>query len=393
MKKTYTTVFLPLSALLLLAGCSVSEKATGDGDFPLGEVIFRGVAEDDAPSTRTSLANDLSVLWSPGDEINIFYGSSLSKKFTSTNSEEAASADFKGDLTGIEYTPGGKFLALYPYSSDNTSDGNSVSFTLPSSQTSLPGSFSRKQFPSMAVTTERDLYFKNICGGIRLSFTRDDISSVKFSGRSKEALSGKLSVEMSSEGIPAIKGVPSPVTTITLTPESGTAFLPGKYYYIVAIPGTLSEGYEITLYTTGGKKATKQNSSSVTIKRGIWGTLTGVDSALSFEDVTLEEDKSGFFGLGGKNMTYTVNESQLIHSYADGSLTFTLFNPTLGQFVRVSGIPENAQVGDSFTVTFLQNIVTSIDASYKVKASVVQDEDPSYTKIVCEDDTVITIKK
>lgn len=393
MKRIYTSVLLPCAALLLLGSCSVSEKATPDSDLPLHDVTFRAVADEESPATKTVLGEDLGVLWCPGDEINIFYGSDLNKKFTSTNKDNQASVTFTGDLTGISYSAGGKFLALYPYGSDNSSDGSSVTFTLPSAQKSPAASFSRGLFPSMAATTERDLHFKNICGGVRLSFTRDDIVSVSFSGNSGENLCGKVTATMSKDGYPVVQDLGSAGGTISLTPEEGSSFVKDKYYYLVAIPVKLSAGFEITLTVADGNTATRSSSSPVEIKRGVWGTLTGVDSGLTFEAPSPDEDKGGVFGLGGRDMTIVVDKSQLIYSYGEGSLTFTVFYPTTGQFVRVGGIPRSAKVGDSFTVSFLQNIVTDNDASYSTGARAEQGDDPEYMKVVCEDGTVILIKK
>ena len=52
--------------------------------------------------SRTALAdNGSDILWTPGETINVFYGSRFSGKFTSSNAEPQALVTFSGNLTFV----------------------------------------------------------------------------------------------------------------------------------------------------------------------------------------------------------------------------------------------------------------------------------------------------
>ena len=58
-------------------------------------------------------------------------------------------------------------------------------------------------------------------------------------------------------------------------PEGGT-FAPGTWYYIVALPATLSKGYTLS-FEGDSPMGSRKGNSSVTIKRAEWGVLEQAD--------------------------------------------------------------------------------------------------------------------
>ena len=147
--KEHISILL-LSAFSMIAGCTMEEAFIKDEQNNTSngkEITIQAVREDDS-ETRTVLESDGSVWWTPGDAISLFYGSGTNggSKFTSNATEISKVTNFTGVITAI--TGGGEipvdatyFWGVYPYSEDVSCDGSSVTLTVPSQQTAVPGTF------------------------------------------------------------------------------------------------------------------------------------------------------------------------------------------------------------------------------------------------------------
>lgn len=273
MKTRYIAI---LAGILSIMACSIKEKGpTSDGN-----VTFYAV-NGDAQDTRTVLQADGNILWSAKDKIDIFVGTK-SFEFTGTNTSEVSEATFTGSLDGVEWGPNNEFWAVYPHSSNNSSDGSSVSVSLPGSQKACAGTFDKDLFISIAKSQDYNLSFFNVCGGIKFSVTEAGVKSVTFKGKNGEAIAGTAKVAFDQDGKPIIQKVTNPVSEITLSAPDESTLEVGKWYYIVCFPTVLQNGYVVTLNKADGKVAEKEGSSSVTIKRSIWGRLTEMDKDLTY---------------------------------------------------------------------------------------------------------------
>jgi len=268
--KTNKIIYV-LGLTLLIASCAKTEETLPQQGYKAGEMVFHAYNADEA-ETKTSLQSDGSIYWSATEDINLFYGSTASAKFTSSNTEEAASVDFTGDLGDITVDADTSFWAVYPYSENNICDGESVTVTLPASQTAVAGTFAEDLFISVAKSQSTDLYFYNVCGGVKFQVPTSGIKSVTFKGTNGEVLAGTAKVKMDSDGKPYIEEITNPQTELTLTPADGGTFSKGKDYYFVAFPTTL-KGFEIR-YNKSSVSAPFVQEMDVEIKRSTWGTIT-----------------------------------------------------------------------------------------------------------------------
>ena len=144
----------------MAAGCSVDELLVEPAPSPQdGQLVIQAIREDFSAETKTTRdESDGSVWWVPGDALSLFYGSGTEggSKFTTTATETCKSADFTGTIGAI--TGGGEgsslndtfFWGLYPYQEDASCDGSSITMTLPSVQTAVPGTFATNLFPTVA---------------------------------------------------------------------------------------------------------------------------------------------------------------------------------------------------------------------------------------------------
>ena len=214
-----------------------------------------GEVSSDALETKSALQpNGVDIWWTPGDAINLFYGSSTKSKFTANITEPFPTASFEGSLgaaTGSaeQGISSQTFWGVYPYDAENTCDGSSVTLKILGTQVASAGSFGVGMNPSVANSPGLSLSFYNVGSWFRFYVTQDGITSATFSGNAGEILAGKITVTMDSNGKPLITNVTDGLTSITVTPEDGGAFVPGQFYYITLIPQTIgSTGYTLTLY-------------------------------------------------------------------------------------------------------------------------------------------------
>ena len=260
-------MIIPVIALAL--GCSreIDTNVTYiDGEFTL----YATSGEND---TRTVFQPDGRVFWSPSDCITVFYGN-VAGKFTSTNTEPAASAKFTGSLGSFAIDGKTEFRAIYPHSNDivTPTDEGILSIFLPSEQTGVEGTFADDLFICVAKSKDVNLHFYNVCGGVKFSLARGDIKKVVFRGNNGETLAGRMAVEFDSNGIPQVTDMTGGKSSVTLVAPDGGTFKEGAYYYLVLVPQSLTKGYTMELWTDELVE-TISSEASVTIRRAALGVL------------------------------------------------------------------------------------------------------------------------
>ena len=271
-----------VSLLLFFAACSKDEGLNKIAkDEQRQEITI--TASQMNEGTKTIREADGKVFWKPGDEINVFFKSDEAK-FTSTNTEDAATVAFSGSLTIssiIGMTEGAEddnyLWGLYPYDSDATFDGYSITTTLSSDQTGVAGTFADDLYITLAKNNSFALAFYNVLSGFKFTVTRDDISSIVFSGNNGETLTGKLKLAFGEDGKPCVQSISEGQTSITLTPENGT-FETGKSYYFVFVPTNFTKGFSVTMTTTDDKEGTFVYENSVQFNRNVFKNKSEIDT-------------------------------------------------------------------------------------------------------------------
>ncbi len=232
------TKWIIIPVLALAFGCTkeIEDRTTYiDGVFSL-------YATSGENQTRTVLQPDGSIFWSPSDCINVFYGN-LSGKFTSDNTRPAESAEFKGLLGAFTMDGQTEFIASYPYSEETTLSGNTLGISLPAEQTAAEGTFADDLFICVAKSKDYNLFFFNVCGGVKFSLSRDDVKTVVFRGNDGESLAGRLDVGFGSDGKPLGNNIHDGSPSVTLVAPDGGTFKSGVFYYLVLAPQSLSKVY------------------------------------------------------------------------------------------------------------------------------------------------------
>lgn len=312
-------------ATIMCFACTGLENELDGIDIKGVDVTITATREGFDPNTRTILESDGSVEWCPMDEISVFYGDGTNggSKFTSQNTEQTAIAEFKGRLEGISaggenFTDGKYLYGVYPYSINTQFNNGVVTISLPSYQTATEGTFSNGLFPTIARAQSFNLAFYNICGGIKFTVSRDDITSVTFKGNNGERLAGTANIVFDSYEKPAIldEEVESKNEITVFAPAGGT-FEVEKEYYVIAYPVKLNSGFTMTFRTSDMKEGTYVSNSKEEIQRSVFGVLNQVDKNVnSWTDITLNgggENSGIYLGIMGFN--------QQLYSYPISELT------------------------------------------------------------------------
>ena len=264
-------------------------------------------------ASRTVLAeNGTDILWAKGEEINLFYGSRFSGKFTSTNTEPQAIVSFVGDLTSVtgygeQEIESSAYWAVYPYGAENFCDGKSVTLTLSLKQSGKAGSFADKSFPAVASGATSDLAFYNVCGGARFSVVTGGVKKVVFRSNDGSPMAGTVRVDFGSDGKPQILEISDAKDSVVVNaPESG--FVPGTNYFAAMLPQTHEQGLTVTLYTAS-KKAVKTIDKSITVRRSAFGTLDNMDEGLDWQGSGSAVPEMVDLGLSVKWASFNVGAS------------------------------------------------------------------------------------
>lgn len=251
--------------------------------------------------TVSALTNDGHyILWPAASEIEFFnLDTHHSGKFISSNTPTARTT-FKGPfmLSRSAY-----YVAVYPYNLTGALTGSGVYLTLPDKQNGMAGTIDNNFFPAIApyTTSTNHLYFYSVCGGIRFSVTRENITKITFKSNDGSPIAGKVEVGYYSSE-PQIKNFYEPVDSVmVIAPEGG--FIPGEYYFAAMLPQTHAQGLSVTVYTAT-RRATKSIDNAINVKRSIFVKLDNLDDELIDLEEDEDEDEQEIEGGGTRSGLY-----------------------------------------------------------------------------------------
>ena len=361
--------------LFTVASLAISACArNNEPSEPEGMQMTFTAYQEGSQMTRTAVQDGgTQVYWEPADEIKVFFNGS-SGRFVSQNSENATVATFTGTLNvivgateGVGYST--LTWGLYPYRADAVLEGDAMVTTLPASQTGRAGSFAKNTNISVAQSNGYGLAFYNVCGGLRFSLTQEGIKRVTFEGNNGEAIAGKIKGAF-ADGIPVVQEVFEGESVITLTAPNGGTFQTGQWYYISAIPGSLPGGYKMVFYKES-ESAKLTSSSSVTFKRGIFGSLADADEDLIFKPTGDEPNPNDFIQFEDPIAKFACIE--MFDSNGDGEVSYaeaTSVTSLSGLFANWSTVTSFEEIKYFTSVT---STVGVFDGLTKLKKATIPD--------------------
>lgn len=279
--------------MALLACSQIQEE--DPGVLKTKELTFTAYrAEAD---TKTERQPGGSVYWNPSDAVSVFFinGDNGGSKFVAQNTEAVATAQFKGTIDVISGGGEGEnhefwFWGVYPYSSENSCDGSSITTVIPKTQEGKAGTFADNTFVTMARSKGLSLGFYNICTGVKFTLTRDDIKEVRIRGNKGEDLAGKVNVEWDANGKPAITQYVDGAKEVAVTAPGGGTFATGTEYYLVLAPTLFTEGFTMSLVTDNEKLGYFVYGNERQFNRGIFINISNLDTRVtSWVDIATKE--------------------------------------------------------------------------------------------------------
>lgn len=265
MKKLSVIAF----AALMMAACTqernIDSAVPGLTTLTASHVSTRSALEASEGETPS-----YNILWDAPDKILVGYAGSELATFTSKNESPAAEATFTGKLP----EGSGNLFGLYPATSGNTanSDGTfTVAFK--NEQTAVAGSYDPEAFPSVAVSSSKNLSFQNICGLLALKVGYDDVTKIELSDAvvnnddlptpqpsaptryaAMVALPGGDMTVKIQDGEPVVTEFSSFIGSIVLNvPKGKETFSMDETYYLAVYPLSFAKGASFVLTHQGGK--------------------------------------------------------------------------------------------------------------------------------------------
>jgi len=267
-------------AALFVTSCAKEELA--EECFKSPSIV---ATQENNPNTKTLLSVDEGVgtiYWQPAEDINVFFGTT-SVKYTSTNTENVTTAAFEtSTIIGSSEGSSTNIWGLYPYSSEAVCNGSKVTTTIPSTQYGVPETFDKNLFTTLAHSTTKELQFLNVCGGIKFSLSRADITKITFEGNNGETLAGKVDLTFVDD-VPAATSVTAE-TKITLTPKTGSTFAKDVNYYIITLPVSMTSGFTMTFETATQIGTFNYTTKAVTVSRSKFSKKENIDTYANFVD-------------------------------------------------------------------------------------------------------------
>ena len=245
---------------------------------------------------KTSLTEDRRLVWSAGDQLAIFQGSSIADKYQVKDSadgqmnasfsivrEQAGEDDDSFAGVEVEFDTN---VALYPYQSgltcvpvygapvDEGEDGvvgyKITDVVFPAVQSYVPNSFAEESYMMVSVTSgksDHTLKFKNVCGVLKLQLKGTaKVRTIELMGNADEPLSGSAIITAYSDGtVPTVQMLSTASKTVTLDCGEGVQLNEETpTVFMIALPPTaFATGFTATLTaadgSTGQLSTTKAN--------------------------------------------------------------------------------------------------------------------------------------
>ena len=246
---------IALACLMTFAACKKDKEDQGEAQF---------TATTEHQGGRTSLnPNNGNITWTSGDQIVIANDNDETAVFSLQSGEGTTEGGFG---TSGEFNTVGPFIAAYP--SDAVIGNDKVTFNLPATQAiENTETFANGANPMVACSDDKNLSFKNLCGGlgIRLKGVGAHVSAVRITSKNtSEKLWGAFEVSNCAANEPTLTEASgnqgSNVITLTCDVTLTTA---AKTFFVMLPPGTLANGFTMEVMDGNEVLATKETTSDV----------------------------------------------------------------------------------------------------------------------------------
>lgn len=281
--------------LFLVASCSVQKEKDFEGQ---GRRRYHAVVEEpDGEETRVYADSRLRVHWNEGDRISIFERNTYNREFEFLGDTGDTAGDFDPVESSGSYHTGGDIedglvYAVYPYEKKNKCDyDGTLTVTFPSTQHYKKDSFGIGANIMIARTNSMDLRFMHVGGyrTVRLYGAGVSVSAIKIESNGPEYLSGRTDVTIGQDGAFSVDFIESSsnskaVELVCDTPVAlGSTAEEYVEFWFVLPPGTLTQGFTITITDTNGNVYTKSTFNAIEIQSGVKKNMPAFEVVIANE--------------------------------------------------------------------------------------------------------------
>ena len=244
MKKNLTLI---CAAALVFAACTktTAPEAPESGLQPY--TLSAGFSEMESRTyAGTSPGNAVAtVIWTSDDELSVFDSAGNNNEFAMDPDDKGnAAADFTGSIAAGSTAQ----YAMFPYESGATIDGDIITATVKTSQSSSNAtSFGKSANLAIGKVAGSTTELKNTCGLIRFVVPNMHVRSVKISCKEGENLTGKAKFDLST-GVPVLSEVVEGSNSVTF---GSSKILYASSFFACVLPGTY-HGINVTITMEDG---------------------------------------------------------------------------------------------------------------------------------------------
>ena len=235
--------------------------------------------ESNSESITVVISDGLHSNWSESDPIMLLHdGQTIIVEAQESGSSSILSGSIKGTFTDAN-----PLFGIYPADNGVSSDYESLTVTIPATQTGNENGYDEKSVVAVARTTSNSLKFQTVCGGIKLNFQMSGVTGIELESVDGYALSGTVGIKWDEQEKPAVDKIENAHSIITFSAPNESGFIPGKDYYISTLPCDVYGGYRLSIYKDG--LVAHHFSVHQTIERAGYITPNDlVGSELKFDD-------------------------------------------------------------------------------------------------------------
>ena len=235
--------------------------------------------ESNSESLTAVISDGLHSNWSEGDPIMLVHNG---QTIIAEAQESGSSSILSGTIEGT-FTDDNPLFGIYPADNRVSSDDESLTVTIPATQTGNENGYDEKSVVAVARTTSNSLNFQTVCGGIKLNFQMSGVTGIELESVDGYALSGTVGIKWDEQEKPAVDKIENAHSIITFSAPNESGFIPGKDYYISTLPCDVYGGYRLSIYKDG--LVAHHFSVHQTIERAGYITPNDlVESELKFDD-------------------------------------------------------------------------------------------------------------
>ena len=228
-----------MMGLMMLVGCNKEKEDNNKAVFH-ASIESRGQSK----TYLDTLNGQGQVKWLEGDQIRIYNGNGASAVFTLQSGANTTEGTFTSS-DAFDMVP--PYLAVYP-STATMNNEDMVVFEVPAVQAlTQTGTFANGANPMLSYTTDDDLYFQNLCGGLGIRlYGNAHVSSITITGIASEKLNGQF--EVADEGLGTSPCGNGGTNKVTLTCDVTLSATDTTDFYAVLPVGVLHNGVIVKVY-------------------------------------------------------------------------------------------------------------------------------------------------